>query len=145
MIGRYRGHVVRIVSALLAPFIMVFGVYVVAHGHYGPGGGFAGGVLPAVGVILLRMTADPERVYRRFPPEIGPVIAALGMGLFVLVGLAPMLAGGAFLEYAAFGWLPAAELRYLGILVVEVAVGMAVFGTLLVIFDTLAVRQVEPD
>jgi hypothetical protein len=51
--------------------------------------------------------------------------------------------GGAFLDYAAFGCAPDAELRYLGILVVEIAVGMAVFGTILLIFDTLTGRQGE--
>jgi multisubunit Na+/H+ antiporter MnhB subunit len=43
MIGSYPSEVVRVVCALLSPFIALFGIYVIAHGHYGPGGGFAGG------------------------------------------------------------------------------------------------------
>ena len=67
------------------------------------------------------------------------MFAAIGMLIFVLAGLVPMVIGGAFLDYA---YLPVpgvsgAELRYLGILIVEVGIGLAVFGTLVLIFDNL--------
>jgi multicomponent Na+:H+ antiporter subunit B len=138
VIGRYPSVIVEVTSVLLAPFIMLFGIYVIAHGHYGPGGGFAGGVALAVGVILLRLVADEELVDRRFPPALGILAGTLGMLLFVLIGLASVVAGGAFLDYAAVGGADPVTLRYLGILVVEIAVGLAVFGTLIVIFDVLA-------
>jgi multicomponent Na+:H+ antiporter subunit B len=139
VIGRYPSEIVRVTSVLLSPFIMLFGVYVIAHGHYGPGGGFAGGVALAVGVILLRLVTDEDDVDRRFPPAVGLLAGALGMLLFVLIGLASVLAGGAFLEYAQVPLaLDAVDLRYYGILLVEIAVGLAVFGTLLVIFDVLS-------
>jgi multicomponent Na+:H+ antiporter subunit B len=138
VIGRYPSEIVEVTSVLLAPFIMLFGLYVIAHGHYGPGGGFAGGVALAVGVILLRLVADEAATDRRFPPALGLISAAIGMLLFILIGLASMLAGGAFLEYGAVGGLDTVALRYYGILIVEIAVGLAVFGTLIVIFDVLA-------
>lgn len=141
MIGRYPSDVVEVTGLLLAPFIMMFGLYVIAHGHYGPGGGFAGGVALAVTVILLRLVADPRAVDRRFPPGLGLVAGATGMLLFILIGTVPLLAGGAFLEYAAVGGLDAVDLRYYGILVVEIAVGLAVFGTLIVIVDALAGKR----
>lgn len=139
MIGSYPSEVVRTVAALLAPFIMLFGMYVIFHGHYGPGGGFAGGVLLAVGPILLRLTYDVESTERAFPGSLILVIALAGFAAFVLVGLAPLLAGGAFLDYAAvpLGEIAASRLRYLGILAVEVAVGFAVFGTVLAIVDAV--------
>ena len=62
------------------------------------------------------------------------------MLVFILAGLVTMAAGGAFLDY---GTLPipgvyGAELRSLGILIVELGIGLAVFGTLVLIFDNLA-------
>jgi hypothetical protein len=60
VISEYPGQVVRIICVLLAPLIMMFGIYVIAHGHYGPGGGFAGGIVVGVGIILLRITTGPE-------------------------------------------------------------------------------------
>jgi multicomponent Na+:H+ antiporter subunit B len=138
MIGRYPSEIVRITCVLISPLVMLFGLYVIAHGHYGPGGGFAGGVALAVSVILLRLVAEPAPVGRRFPPAMGIIAGALGMLLFLLIGFVPMLTGGAFLEYAAVGGLDPVDLRYYGILVVEIAVGLAVFGTLVVIADVLA-------
>jgi multicomponent Na+:H+ antiporter subunit B len=139
VIGRHPSPVVRTVGALLAPFIMLFGIYVTAHGHYAPGGGFSGGVVIAVGVILLRVTADPDVSFRHFPLRTGVLAASIGMGLFVLVALAPLVAAGAFLDYGhlAPAAVDPAALRYIGILIVELAIGLAVFGALLLIFDAL--------
>ncbi len=144
MTGSYPSVVVRVVCTLLSPFIIMFGLYIVAHGHYGPGGGFAGGVFIAVGAILPRLTLPEEIAFRVFPARLGPIAGSAGMLAFLLIGLAPLLAGGAFLDYAVieFGATPAPRLRYLGILIVEVAVGAAVFGAMLTIFDVLT-REVR--
>lgn len=140
--GAYPSEVVRIVCALLSPFILLFGIYVIAHGHYGPGGGFAGGVFVAAGAILPRLTLPEEIAFRLVPPVLGPIAAGVGLLAFLLIGATPMLLGSEFLDYAAvtaFG-LEAARVRYLGILVVEVAVGLAVAGAMLMIFDVLTER-----
>jgi multicomponent Na+:H+ antiporter subunit B len=142
MIGSYPSEVVRVVCALLSPFIALFGVYVIAHGHYGPGGGFAGGVFVAMGAILPRLTLDEEMAYGIVPTTVGPLAGGLGMLLFLVVGTIPLLVGGSFLDYGAveIAGVDPARMRYLGILVVEVAVGMAVFGALLLLFDVLTER-----
>lgn len=140
MIGRHGSENVRVVAALAMPFILVFGVYVIAHGHYGPGGGFAGGVVLAVGVVLARLTVDPELVSRVIPPFAAVVAMLIGMTLFLLAALVPLVAGGDLLDYAAVEGtgLEDARLRYLGIMVVEFGVGGVVFGGILSIFDNLA-------
>jgi multicomponent Na+:H+ antiporter subunit B len=138
MIGAYPSEVARTVAAVLSPFIMVFGLYVIAHGHYGPGGGFAGGVALAVGIIMLRVTVAEEASGRVFPPPAAVAVGGVGMILFTLSGLVPLAAGGGFLDYAAVPLGVAdATLRYLGILVVEVAVGLAVLGAMVLVFDVL--------
>ena len=45
-------RVLRIVSKLLIPFIMLFALYVQFHGDFGPGGGFQAGVIMASAFIL---------------------------------------------------------------------------------------------
>lgn len=142
MIGAYPSEVVRVVCAILSPFIAMFGIYVVVHGHYGPGGGFAGGVFIAMGAILPRLTLEEDVAFRVVPPSAGPLAGAVGMLLFLAVGTLPLLLGGAFLDYGAVEvpGMAASRVRYFGILVVEVAVGLAVFGALLLLFDTLTRR-----
>jgi multicomponent Na+:H+ antiporter subunit B len=140
VIGEYAGQVVRVVCVLMAPLIMLFGLYVIAHGHYGPGGGFAGGIVVGVGVILLRITIPRELSERYFPSWAGPLAAGLGVLAFILTGAVSMLSGGEYLDYAAVEGtgLEAPRLRYYGIFVVEVAVGLAVTGVMLTLFDTIA-------
>lgn len=142
MSGAFPSEVVRVVVATLTPFITVFGLYVIAHGHYGPGGGFAGGVIVAVAAILCRLTLDHDRVERRLPTLIGPVAGGLGILVFLACALVPLALGGALLDYEALA-LPGMEparARYLGILIVEAGVGLAVFGAMMLIYDVLAER-----
>jgi multicomponent Na+:H+ antiporter subunit B len=145
MIGRHPSENVRVVAALATPFILIFGVYVIAHGHYGPGGGFAGGVVLAVGVVLARLTTAPELIGHAIPPAAAVWSMLVGMVLFLLSAWVPVAFGGQFLDYAAIEGtgLEEARLRYLGIMVVEFGVGAVVFGGILSLFDRLS-EQVRP-
>ena len=139
MIERYESIIVQIVCIAIVPFIQVFSLYVIVHGHYGPGGGFQGGVGLAVSIMLLRMCLGKEISYHKFPPNLAIVLGCTGMLIFMLAGLLPLTTGGTFLDY---GHLPipgvsGAALRSLGILIVELGIGLTVFGTLVLIYDNL--------
>lgn len=45
--------IVKSVSRILFPFILLFGVYIAVHGHMGPGGAFPAGAIIATGFALL--------------------------------------------------------------------------------------------
>ena len=131
--------VIRVTSSAMVPFIQLFALYVIVHGHYSPGGGFQGGIILAVSIMLMRLYLGKEAADKKFSTRLVAAIAAVGMLIFMLAGLIPMTAGGMFLD---FGSLPIpgvaeADLRYFGILIVEIAIGLTVFGTLVLIFDNL--------
>ncbi|MDD5952056.1 MAG: MnhB domain-containing protein [Oscillospiraceae bacterium] len=44
--------ILRTVAAILVPFILLFGAYVVLNGHISPGGGFSGGAIMGAALIL---------------------------------------------------------------------------------------------
>ena len=46
-------RIVRTAADIIYPFILIFGLYVVAHGHLTPGGGFQGGAVIATGGALV--------------------------------------------------------------------------------------------
>jgi len=142
MMDKYQSVVVELVSRAVVPAIQLFALYVITHGHYSPGGGFQGGVLLAASTMLLRLTQGREESFRWFPPGAAFVLAALGVLVFVLIGLVSVALGGAFLDYGHIAWPGAspATLRYYGILVVEVAVALTVWGTLVAIFDEIGQR-----
>ena len=136
---QYQSIIVQTICSLLIPFIQLFALYVIFHGHYGPGGGFQGGVLLAVSFILQRLYLGKDVSYRKLSPKLALAFAAIGMLIFGLAGIIPMVTGGAFLDYKnlPIPWVHGAELRYLGILIVEIGIGLAVFGSLVLIFDNL--------
>lgn len=139
MIRRYDSVILDVITRIGVPLMLTFGFYIIMHGHYSPGGGFQGGVILAVSVILHRLTLGSEASYRRFPPRLGLVLAVSGVTAFALTGLLPVLLGGAFLDYAhlPIPGMDAPYRRYWGILVVEVAIGVGVWGALVAIFDRL--------
>lgn len=139
MIRPYESPILDLITRVTVPLMQVFGLYVILHGHYSPGGGFQGGVILAVSVILQRLTFGAEESYARFSPRTGPALAAAGLLVFLGAGFAPYLLGGAFLDYAAIPapGLEAASRRYWAILVVELGIGLGVWGALVAIFDKL--------
>jgi multicomponent Na+:H+ antiporter subunit B len=139
MRGSLQNPVVEGVARFLVPFIQIFAVYVISHGHYGPGGGFQGGVILAASMMLLRLSLGEEDEHRRFSPTLASLIAAVGILIYAVAGLLPLAWGGNFLDYAylPIPGLSSAELRYHGILIVETGVGLVVWGTLVILFDHL--------
>jgi multicomponent Na+:H+ antiporter subunit B len=123
----------------MVPLIQIFGLYVITHGHYGPGGGFQGGVILAASMMLLRLTLGEEIEHRRFSPTTAAAVATAGILIYFAAGLLPLSQGGFFLDYARepIPGLHGPELRSLGILIVEFRVGMVVWGTLVILFDHL--------
>jgi multicomponent Na+:H+ antiporter subunit B len=43
VIGGYDSLVVRFAARVQAPLLQLYGIYVLLHGHYSPGGGFQAG------------------------------------------------------------------------------------------------------
>ena len=58
--------IIRTICRLMVPFLQLFALYVVAHGHHSPGGGFQGGVILGAGFILLAISYDLRTARRRF-------------------------------------------------------------------------------
>ena len=136
---RYHNPIVDGVARLLVPFIQIFALYVISHGHYGPGGGFQGGVILAAALMLLRLILGEEEEHRFFSTTTATMLASIGILIYAGAGVLPLFFGGAFLDYARLPipGMSGAELRALGILIVESGVGLVVWGTLVIIFDYL--------
>ena len=138
MIGQHSSTNMRVIGTLVVPFVLMFGVYVAAHGHYGPGGGFAGGVILAVGVVIIRMIAPTRLADRFFPPGLALWLMVGGIAVYLAVGIAGLVTGGDFLGYDTVP-LPGDRSRrhYLAIAIVEFGVAATVFGAMVFITDLL--------
>jgi len=132
-------QIILTVSCAVSPFIMLFGLYVIFHGHYSPGGGFQGGTLLAAALLLIRLAAGFDIAQLQFKRILGTPLGSIGVLIYFGTGFLAMLSGGEFLNYSflPFPGFTEAGLRSLGILMVEIGVGLAVMAILVAIFDDL--------
>ena len=130
--------IMRTVARLLFPFVLLFGLYVQAHGEIGPGGGFQAGVIFASAFILVTLAVGRKKAREKFKKKISDITCSLGVLIYVGVGFATMLFGGLFLEYGAFPFGSAAKGNHIGIILIELGVGIAVASVMMTIFHEIA-------
>lgn len=133
--------IVRIVARLLTPFIQLFGIYVLFHGHHSPGGGFQGGVIFGASFLLLALSHDLRFIIGRLSEKFLSISNSIGVLLYSGVGLICMGLGGNFLDYSALSAImPVDEVaaRSWGILFVEIGVGLTCMASMILIYINVA-------
>ncbi len=132
-------RVLRVIAKLMIPFVLVFALYVQLHGDFGPGGGFQAGVILAAGLIFYGLIFGLETTRRIAPDWLVETMVAAGVLIYAGVGVVSMLLGGNFLDYSVLARDPVAG-QHLGILLVELGVGVTVSGVMVTIFYMFAGR-----
>ena len=129
--------IVKTLTRLLMPFIVVYALYVVMHGHHSPGGGFQGGVILAAGVVLLVISHGIKQTRKRMSEKLAGVISSIGVFIYGGIGVVCLILGGNYLDYGKLSRIlnvTPAEARSLGILGVEIGVALAVMAVMCTIF-----------
>jgi len=97
-----------LVGALAAP-VLVLGIYIVAHGHLTPGGGFQGGIVLVAAFLLIYLAGRRLTPHTHRPLAAAEFLEGLGAAGFALVGLAGLIIAGTYLEnflpFGTFGQL----------------------------------------
>ena len=132
--------ILRIVSKILIPFILLFALYVQFHGDFGPGGGFQAGVIFAAAIMLYAMLFGMSTARRVINQSVIQLLAATGVLLYGSVGLVSLLNGKNFLDYSVLSADPVAG-QHLGILLIELGVGITVASVMVIIFFNFADRR----
>lgn len=126
---------------LLIPFVQLFALYVIAHGHHSPGGGFQGGVILGASVILLAISHDLRTAVRRMSEKLIAILCAVGVLIYAGTGTLCLLLKLNFLDYSALAVLLHVDpvtARSHGILMVEIGVGIAVLATMIWIYNNVS-------
>lgn len=131
--------VLRVAAKMLIPIILMFALYVLFHGESGPGGGFQAGVIFASGFILYALVFGIETARAVAPGPVLRVLAAIGLLLYIGVGIATLLGGGNYLDYNVLAQNNVAG-QHLGILLIETGIGITVAAVMVIIFFTFAER-----
>ncbi len=129
--------IIQTAVRIMVPFIQLFGLYVIVHGHYSPGGGFQGGVILGASFVALALAFDQKFSMQLMSERVNGVLGNLGALIFVGTAVLCALFGGLFLDYSALdkliplgpiGW------RSFGIFIIEVGVGLAVMSIMVSLF-----------
>jgi len=134
--------ILRIVTRLLIPLIMLFALYIQFHGEYSPGGGFQAGVMFAAAWILFVLIYGLDAGLAVIPERVMFVLSASGALLYAAIGLLGVVLGGNFLDYAPL-MEDSQSAQQAGIILVELGVGVTVASVVMLIFSLFARRRGE--
>ena len=136
--SRERTLVLESAARLLFPTVLVFSVFLLFGGHYGPGGGFSGGLVAGLAFVLRHIAGGDDTLGSRFRIR-PPVIVGTGLVIAVLTGLAPVLWGEAV--FSSTKWrISFGEIGYLDVvtsLLLDVGVYLLIIGVVLDLLRSL--------
>ncbi|MCD2192649.1 Na+/H+ antiporter subunit A [Actinomycetospora endophytica] len=133
-----RTLLLEVVTRLVFPTIMVLSVYFLFAGHNAPGGGFAGGLLAGLALVVRYVAGGRYELGEAAPVEAGTLLGA-GLLLAGLSGFGGLLLGGEVLQTAVLQLdLPVlGHVKLVSSLVFDIGVYLIVVGLVLDILRSL--------
>lgn len=134
--------IVKTVTRLTVGLILLFGLYIVVHGHITPGGGFAGGVIIALSFIHLMLAFGKETALRRFSENSAKILESTGAIIFISIALLGFTGGYFFYNFLGKG--KPFDLFSAGFIpLLNVAIAMKVGAGLFIIFIALVLCKLS--
>lgn len=131
--------VVRTAARAILPLLMLLSVFLLLRGHNAPGGGFIGGLVAAVAIILLAMAGGLGYAEMVLPKEKAPKLMVVGLAMAIVAAVTPWFTGAPFLK----GLWPGLNIPGIGEigtpLIFDIGVYLVVVGMAL----TVVLRLVE--
>ena len=95
--------IVKTITRLTVGLILLYGVYIVSHGHLTPGGGFAGGLIIALSFIHLMLAFGREAALGKLSEKGASFVESLGAFFFWFLALVGFTGGYYFLNILSKG------------------------------------------
>jgi len=138
---RNRSLVLEVTTRLIFPTMMVLSLFFFFTGHNNPGGGFAGGLVAGLALVLRYLAGGRYELGEAVPVDAGRI---LGVGLLLAAGTATasLFFGAPVLSSATFQWtLPVfGEVKLVTALFFDAGVYLIVVGLVLDILRSLGAR-----
>ncbi len=133
-----RSVMFEVVTRLIFHIMIAVSLYVLFSGHNLPGGGFAGGLVAGLALVVRYLAAGRYELDEAAPFDAGLVVG-LGLLVVVLAALAPLAFGGTVLQSAAvdFSLPPWGEVHLVTSVFFDIGVYLIVFGMMLDIVRSL--------
>lgn len=120
------------ISRALIPFLIFFSFYIQIFGEVGPGGGFQAGAILATCLICYDLCIRSSDKFMNNDTLL--FLAAAGVLIYAATGMWSLLFGANYLNYDL---LPVKAAQSLGIILVELGVGITVYSSLMVIYNEI--------
>jgi len=132
--------ILREITHMVVPFIQLYGVYIISHGHLSPGGGFAGGTVLGLSMILYTLVFGLDQSLKKVPHGVSSALESFGATWYAAIGLVGVLRGANFLMNRGAG-VPLGQpgdLFSSGLVaIITLGVGLKVASTVLSLFHIL--------
>jgi len=129
--------IIKTIAQKLFPFIVLFGFYLISHGHLSLGGGFQGGVVLGTAIILLALSHSIEQTEKKFKSKWLNMLEKLGILTLIFLGFLGIFFGYFFLS----NFLPLGKPGQIAsgglMLLFNIAIGIKVAAGVSVIFYAL--------
>ena len=133
--------VIKTTARVIVPFSQLFALYVIAHGHHSPGGGFQGGVIFGASIIMYAIANNLRASLTRINEKVAVLLCCIGVFIYAGTGMLSMVLGSNYLDYGALSAIlgtDAVAARSIGILIVEIGVGITVMAVMVHLYYSLA-------
>lgn len=135
--------IVKTITRLTVGLILLYGIYIVSHGHVSPGGGFAGGVIIALSFIHLILAYGKETALKKLSEARASFLENLGAILFLSIALLGFTGGYFFLNFIPKG--EPFRLFSAGLIpLYNIAISLKVGAGLFAIFIALVLLKLKP-
>lgn len=125
-------RIVETATNIILPFMILFGIYLIVHGHITPGGGFQGGVVLGACMLLICLVFCPSIPKRTFL-----IFENIGALIFLLIGLMGILFGGVLFSNFILKGTAGTILSGGTVPFINIAIGLKVAGGFAVLFFTV--------
>lgn len=136
--------IVKTITRLTVGLILLYGIYIVSHGHVSPGGGFAGGVIIALSFVHLMLAYGKDVALAKLPKGVTSFFEGMGAIMFLAIALLGFTSGYFFLNFLAKG--EPFKLFSAGIIpLCNIAISLKVGAGLFAIFVALVLLTFETE
>ncbi|MBU1366598.1 MAG: hypothetical protein KJ711_02140 [Candidatus Omnitrophica bacterium] len=136
--------IVKTATRFTMGLILLYGIYILSHGHLSPGGGFAGGVIVALSFVLLMLAYGKETALKKFPKGVVSFFENAGAIMFLSIALLGFTGGYFFLNFLDKG--EPYKLFSAGIIpLCNIAISLKVGAGLFAIFVALVLVKLESE
>ena len=133
-----RSLVFEVVTRLLFHTIIVFSIYLIFSGHNNPGGGFAGGLIAGLALMVRYLAGGRHELDNAAPIDAG-VVLGLGLSIAMVAAIAPLAFGGDVLQSAVVDLHPPllGDIHLVTSLFFDIGVYLVVIGLMLDVLRSL--------